>query len=105
MGNDRRHMLAKRELSESRMHTARARVSWGSLARFKRESIRDGEGSRRDAADGIRLDRWILGPERTVVSTLPMSEWCSPYTYLARAPVLGSLRNWQSFVVACLHLK
>lgn len=102
-GRERRQMLEKRELRESRMVTARARISVGSFARLRRERTRDGEGSRRDTAVGIKLDRWILGPRRTMVSKRG-SCICRFRTYLVIESLdPGNLRSFPGYVVVCLH--
>lgn len=45
------------------MQMANASVSTGSCARLRIERTREGEGSRNDTAEGIRLDKCTLGPK------------------------------------------
>lgn len=59
---ERRQQAAKREVRLSRMQTARASVSRGRAARERRVWTREKEGGTRDAAEGMRLERWIAGP-------------------------------------------
>jgi len=61
-GMERRQEAAKREVRLSRMQTARASVSRGMAARERRVWTREKEGETRDAAEGMRLERWIAGP-------------------------------------------
>lgn len=55
-------MSAKREFKESRMQTARARVSRGRLARVRRAWTSGTDGDIRDVDDGMRFVRCIAGP-------------------------------------------
>lgn len=61
-GSERRQRGAKRGVRESRMQAARARVSRGRLACVRRLWVRVGEGGRREAAQGMRLERYVAGP-------------------------------------------
>ena len=58
-----RHCSAKREFSESRIQTARARVSRGRFARVKMAWTSGAEAVVKDVDDGIRFVRWIAGPK------------------------------------------
>lgn len=63
-GQPRRHVRAKRELRESRMHAARARISMGKSARVRIAWTVVLEGVMREVEEGMRLVRWIAGPRR-----------------------------------------
>ena len=56
-GRERRQRVAKRGVRESRMQAARASVGDGMEALARRVWVRVGEGERREAAQGMRLER------------------------------------------------
>ena len=61
-GQPRRHVRAKRELSESRMQAASARISFGRAARVRIACTVIVEGVMREAEEGMRFARCTAGP-------------------------------------------
>lgn len=64
-GQSSRQFKENLELSESRMHTARAMVSMGRSERTKISCTSGTDGTAKDAAGGMRFTRWTAGPGTT----------------------------------------